>query len=560
MRVQMKTIKKRIHKRFILGPLPLIHIIAQRMRLTEVLSMHIHKHGNDMIDPVQTLLLLIYNLVISKSPLYELEEWCSRFDLKRIGIEGQNGVFSDDRFGKALDKLFNADRATLMTDLVVSYTRAFDVNLDQLHNDSTTVKAYGDYPGKTDSGFELKRGHSKDHRPDLKQLVFSLTISADCAVPVHHRCYPGNRTDDTTHIETWKTLHALFGRTDFLYVADAKLCTESQLEYIVSAGGRVVTIVPETWKSVVDFKCELRLKVKSKKIIWRRIKPGSVNEDEYFSVYNVDCRSPSGHRIHWIYSSEKKIRDRDSREERLEKAEKTLTLLNTQVNKGNYKSYDEIKNTINTILDEKNVTSLLEYEIVTVTYSQKEQVGRGRPGATTKYHIVTNSNFSIRWYRNKKNIQQDSRIDGVFPLLCTDDTLTSKEVLKAYKFQPRLEKRFTQFKSIHNAAPLLFKKIERVEANMFAFFIALSLQALLEREIRKNMITAKHEKMYIYPEDRECKAPTASILFDRFSHVSRYEIVENGKVVEHYKDELTDAQKEILSILKIPENEFWNVN
>jgi transposase len=172
--------------------------------------MHIHKHGNDMIDPVQTLLLLIYNLVISKSPLYELEEWCSRFDLKRIGFAGQNGVFSDDRFGKALDKLFKADRATLMTDLVVSYTRAFNVNLDQLHNDSTTVKAYGDYPGKTDNGFELKRGHSKDHRSDLKQLVFSLTISADCAVPVHHCCYPGNRTDDTTHIETWNTLHAIF--------------------------------------------------------------------------------------------------------------------------------------------------------------------------------------------------------------------------------------------------------------------------------------------------------------------------------------------------------------
>lgn len=131
--------------------------------------MHIHKHGNDLIDPVQTLLLLIYNLTISKSPLYELEEWCGRFDLKRIGIKGQNGVFSDDRFGKALDKLFNADRATLMTGLVVSYTRAFGVNVDQLHNDSTTVKAYGDYPGKTDSGFELKRGHSKDHRPDLKR-------------------------------------------------------------------------------------------------------------------------------------------------------------------------------------------------------------------------------------------------------------------------------------------------------------------------------------------------------------------------------------------------------
>jgi transposase len=353
-------------------------------------------------------------------------------------------------------------------------------------------------------------------------------------------------------------LHAIFGRTDFLYVADAKLCTEGQTEYIVGAGGRIVTIVPETWGAVVEFKRELRLKIKSKKIIWRRIKPGSIDEEEYFSVFNGDYRSPLGHPIHWIYSSEKKIRDRDSREDRLEKAEHSLTLLNTQINKGNYKSYDEINATIISFLELNNVTSLLEYEILTVNYSQKKQIGPGRPGVSTKHHITNESNFAIRWYRNKKSIQQESRIDGIFPLLCTDETLSAKEVLKAYKFQPRLEKRFTQFKSIHNAAPLLFKKVERIEANMFAFFISLALQALLEREVRKNMSAAKCEKMYIYPEDRECKAPTTSIVFDRFSQVSRYEIIENGKVVENYRDELTSAQKEILEILKISEDEFWN--
>jgi len=57
-----------------------------------------------------------------------------------------------------------------------------------------------------------------------------------------------------------------------------------------------------------------------------------------------------------------------------------------------------------------------------------------------------------------------------FLALCTDENISCKEALKAYKYQPRLEKRFNQFKSIHNAAPLLFKKIERVEAIMFLFF------------------------------------------------------------------------------------------
>lgn len=62
-----------------------------------------------------------------------------------------------------------------------------DLDIDRIHNDSTTVKAYGKIPGKTITGLELLRGNSKDHRPDLKQLVFSLTISADGAVPIHYK-------------------------------------------------------------------------------------------------------------------------------------------------------------------------------------------------------------------------------------------------------------------------------------------------------------------------------------------------------------------------------------
>ena len=43
-------------------------------------------------------------------------------------------------------------------------------------------------------------GHNKDHRPDLKQLVYSLAVTADGAVPVHYKTYDGNTSDDKTHI------------------------------------------------------------------------------------------------------------------------------------------------------------------------------------------------------------------------------------------------------------------------------------------------------------------------------------------------------------------------
>jgi len=134
----------------------------------------------------------------------------------------------------------------------------FDLDLSRIHNDSTTIKAFGRYPGKTRSGVELNRGHSKDHRPDLKQRVFSLSLCADGAVPVHHKVYPGNRTDDTNHIETWNTLRQITARADFLYVADCKLCTDEQLTYLTEQGGRAITIIPETWAEVAEFKATLR--------------------------------------------------------------------------------------------------------------------------------------------------------------------------------------------------------------------------------------------------------------------------------------------------------------
>jgi len=87
---------------------------------------------------------------------------------------------------------------------------------------------------------------SKGHRPDLKQLLLILTMAADGNVPVAFRCTDGNASDSRTHIETWNALRAVAGRADFLYVADSKLCSRENMDYIARAGGRFVTVLPRT--------------------------------------------------------------------------------------------------------------------------------------------------------------------------------------------------------------------------------------------------------------------------------------------------------------------------
>jgi transposase len=557
----MSSASQKKLERLQVGGLPLMHAIAERMRLREILYKYISSHGNEIIPAVESLILLIFNLTLGKNPLYELEEWTLSIDPRCIGYERYargKGRFNDDRFGRALDKLYMADRASLMTEIVTTMVDEFDVDLQRIHNNSTTVKAYGRIPGKTRNGLELKRGASKEHRPDLKQLVFSLTISADGAVPVHQKSYPGNRTDDKTHIETWNTIRRIHSDPGFLYVADSKLCTDEQLTYIVKEGGRAITIIPETWDEVHSFKKALRKTRKQKTIIWRRRKPNSFDETEYFSEFNgKHYTTKRGYRIHWIYSSEKRKRDRQSREQRLQKTERDLTNLNARINKRNLKTAKDIQEAVAEILDERGTGDLFHIEIGTTREQRKIQVGRGRPGRNTKYKRQIYTICTLSWTRKKNALKEEAQLDGIFPLLCTDDRLSAKAVLQAYKYQPRLEKRFGQFRKFHNAAPLLFKNIIRVDANMFAFFIALIIQALIEREIRQKMKRHKVRCLRIYPEEREALHPTTCKVLDIFEPVSTYKIRRGSTVVEEYRDELNDTQKTILGFLGIPESQYW---
>ncbi len=546
-------------KRHHAGALPLLHGIGKRLGLEELLGRYVASHGNDRIPVVDTLILLAYNLTLGKQPLYELPGWVQSIDRRSIGYtELDPDLFNDDRFGRSLNRLYEADRACLMTELVASGVRAFDLDLQRIHNDSTSVKAYGKYPGKTRTGVEFKKGHSKDHRPDLKQLVFSLSVCADGAVPIHHKVYAGNRTDDTTHIETWNTLRKITPDPFFLYVADSKLCTDEQLSYIVAQGGRAITIMPETWGEVAEFKSALRTTRKAKREIWRRRKPEHGDEIEYFSVFAGNYLTRKrGYRIHWIYSSEKRRRDRKSREEHLAKAEQDLLELNIRLNTRNLKTREEIEAAVESILEKNSVTGLLTYRIGTSQEHDRVQIGKGRPGKHTRYETRTRKIYNLTWSRNLGALKIEARLDGIFPLLCTDTERTAKEVLQAYKYQPRLEKRFSQFKSFHNVAPFLFKKVSRVEANLFVFFIALMLQTLLEREVRLKMTEDGLKSLLLYPEERESDRPTTNKIIDVFDGVSSYSIIQNGRVVEEFKDDLNETQMTILRYLNISVDEYW---
>jgi transposase len=549
---------KKITRQYV-GEIPILQNIAHQMGIREIFSNQIISHGNEKVHSVDSLMLLIYNIACGRQPLYELEQWVNKMDPRMFKYDHfGDGKFNDDRFGRALDKLYRADRASLMTEIVIKTINAFNIKLDQLHNDSTSVKAYGKIPGKTKSGLELKQGNSKDHRPDLKQLVYCLTVSADGFVPIHFKTYSGNRTDDTTHIETWEALRKLAGRDDFIYIADCKVCTDKQLSHIVSNNGKVITIMPETWSEVKQFCDQLRKQSKQKKIILRRKNAHNNNKYDVFSCFDGNYQTNKrGYTIYWMHSNEKEQQDFKRRQYMLEKVEKSFEELIPKLNKRNLKNKKNIAQRVEQILEKYKMNNFFETEIKKKQIKYKVQSGKGRPGPNTKYKTVVEKKYSFSWVRNKKALKMEKNIDGIFPLLCTDPNIGCKDAFKAYKYQPRLEKRFSQFKSVHHAAPLLFKNIQRVEAMMFLFFIALMIQALIERKVRKNMVENEIDKLPIYPEHRVAYHPTTAKIFDRFCEISTYLLKVNDTVTERLKDSLDEIHLTILDLLQINENQYW---
>src|SRR6201999_3323296 len=82
------------------------------------------------------------------------------------------------------------------------------------------------------------------------------------------------------------------------------------------------------------------------------------------------------------------------------------------------------------------------------------QATRGRPSGQTNYVNEKRSRYTLRWMLNLEALSEAEREDGVFPLLMNDRKLTSTEVIQAYKRQPLIEKRFSQFKTDFAVAPV----------------------------------------------------------------------------------------------------------
>lgn len=555
-----------------IGALPIVNHFLERLKFRQLLLKHLPSAevGRPAkLRAVDALSVLVRNLVVARVPLYRESEWAQRVVPALLELNAQQvDLVNDDRIGRGLDRLFDSDRGALLTDFVVHMVKEFGLSLKELHNDSTTLTLHGQYreaDGRRVRGkptIVATHGKNKDHRPDLKQLVWILTVSADGTVPVHFKVSDGNTEDSTTHIETWNLLRILVGHPQFLYVADCKLCTHDSLCYINGEHGWFITILPRSRREDSLFRDWLQTNTPAWEEVLRKPNPRLVNgPPEVLKAIESPIPDADGFRLIWVLSSEKRERDFFIRKGCMERAWKELEELRCKLEgaRCRYETTAGVAKAADEIITRCEADRWIGYDLEAVKKETFRQEKRGRTGENTRYRRSTRLRFRLTVTAKPENIEYDTRCDGIFPLITNRrrEDLSIGDALDAYKCkQPFLENRHHLLKTVLGAMPALLKSISRLEALLLVQYVALTVHALIEREVRRAMVTRGIKEVPLYPERRQCKAPTGARVLEIFENVQRHNLKKDGASVQQFDPELNALQRTLLHLSGVPERSY----
>jgi len=553
-----------------IGGLPIVNWFLGRMGLPGRLERHLpHDDARLRLAPAAVIGVVVRNIVVRHRPVYALGEWLAPHDPAVLGLEpGDAPAFNDDRVGRTLDRLFDADRASLITETVLSVIRGFEVEVSRLHSDSTSVTltgAHAQADGRTRGGKPtpaIVHGHNKDHRPDLEQLLWILTVSADGAVPVAYRVADGNTPDDLTHIPTWDGLRSLLGRADFLYVADAKLCSSQAMGHIAARGGRFVTVVPHGRREDTWFRDWAQTHAPAWLEADRRAGARPGDADEVWRVFEAPAPSLDGYRVIRVHSSSKAARDASARAARIEAGLAAIEALQARLSgpRSRLRTRVAVEQAAAAALAEAGAQRWVGFEATESAEVRFLQERRGRPGAATRYRRSERPVPTVVAQVRAAAVAYDAVTDGCFPTVTNDVAMTPAEVLAAYRHQPHLERRNHMLKGPQEVAPVYLGTPHRIEALLLCHFLAMLTEALIEREVRTSMRAEALAGIPLYPELRNCPAPSAPRILEILSGVQRHHLVSGDEVVQTFEPALTPLQLKVLDLLHVPATAYTSAS
>jgi transposase len=230
-----------------LDHLPLVGALLRELAVKETVDAFVPPHDRNAVTAGACVEALVLTILTGAHAWSRVADTLAGYDLAVIFQRPMEAAhFHDKRLGRALDALWTAGLDRLDGAVVGQAIHRYALELARLHTDTTSLKVYGAYAREADEeGPLVTFGYSRDHRPDLKPLLFGLTVTAE-GVPVWGHVTDGNRSDSTEQRFPITPLRQhLPGLGEPLLVADSQFFAGETMALAAEHRFHFVTLVPQ---------------------------------------------------------------------------------------------------------------------------------------------------------------------------------------------------------------------------------------------------------------------------------------------------------------------------
>ena len=417
-------------------------ILWERLGLDEFYRKQIDE-AQDKADVPWSLVaavLAINRLCEPRSELFIEESWYQRTALDDLlGVEV--GKVNKDRLYRCLDYLI-AKKDELEKHLKAKWGELFSATYDILLYDLTSTYFEGEAAGNP----QAKRGYSRDHRPDCKQVVIALIVSQE-GFPFAFEVMDGNRRDVTTLEEMLTVVENKYGYARRIWVFDRGVVSEDNLKALRKR--KAPYVVGTARSKLKDFEKELTSSS------WQKIR----EEVEVCTIPRV-----SGKETYVLIRSQgRREKEKAMRELAMSRCEARLAKLTGQVNKGRLKDDKKIHVRLGQILG--------RYPSVSSLY-------------TTDLQTQDSGRMKFHWQVREDKLHWKKITEGSYLIRTNQVNLEHSKLWEIYTQLTEAEAAFRAIKSELMIRPIWHQKQKRVQAHILVAFLGYALWVTLKHSLK----------------------------------------------------------------------------
>jgi hypothetical protein len=293
-------------------------------------------------------------------------------------------------------------------------------------------------------------GHSKDHRPDLPQVVIGLAVTRE-GIPVRCWVWPGN-TNDQSVVEQVKADLVGWRLGRAIYVVDSGFSGQANLRHLRSAGGHYIAGMKLRSGMAATEQAlsrQGRYRTVKDNLRVKEVKVGDGDAAERFIV----CHNPA-----------EAERDRTRREQRIARIESELERLKLQRERAKTKTEQEAH--------QRGECALRDHKTLS-RYLRQTKTGR--------------------LLIDREKLAAEERLDGKYLLSTSDPSLSAEDVALGYKQLLEAERSFRDLKGTLALRPVFHRKDERIRAHVLICFLALVIIRVAETRANQTWRTIRAE-------------------------------------------------------------------